>query len=192
MAEQTGVPEAEVVEKTEKPTAKKPKGSKKEDLASQVTQAQAVAAAAEQQLGETEDKLAEMENRLLRTAAEYDNHRKRSQKEVETAFNNGVAHAAKELLVILDTLETAANCNTCDEEYKKGVLLTLTKSEEVFKKLGITPIEALGKPFDPELHNAVMQEAAEGAESGVITREILRGYSMGERVIRHSMVAVAP
>ncbi len=149
-------------------------------------------AAAEQRVADAEQRVAEINDRLLRTAAEYDNHRRRSQKEHESAFGNGVGFAVQELLPVLDALDCAALADTTDEEYKKGVLMTLSKCEEVFTKLGITEIPALGKPFDPMFHNAVLQQAAEGAESGTITQVVQKGYLYKDKVIRHAMVAVAP
>lgn len=147
---------------------------------------------AEQRVADAEQRVAEVNERLMRTAAEYDNHRKRSQREQESAFNNGVGYAAQELLPVLDALDCAAKADTTDDEYKKGVLMTLTKCEEVFAKLGIKEIEAEGQPFDPEYHNAVMQQGAEGAESGAVTQVIQKGYTLKDKVIRHAMVAVAP
>ena len=148
--------------------------------------------AAEEKVKAAEQRTGELNERLLRLAAEYDNHRKRSQKEHDNAFNNGVCFSANQLLPIIDTLGMAANAGSTDEEYKKGVLLTLSKCEEVFSKLGITEIEALGQPFDPALHDACMQQPAEGAESGAVTAVIQKGYKMGDKVIRHAVVAVAP
>lgn len=149
-------------------------------------------AAAQQRAETAEGKAAEAQNALLRTAAEYENFRKRSQKEHDAAFNNGVGYAVHQLLPVIDTLEAAANAESTDKEYKKGVLLTLAKTEEIFAKLGISEIEALGQPFDPELHNACMQEPCEGAECGTITRVVQKGYKLGDKVLRHSMVAVQP
>ena len=79
-----------------------------------------------------------------------------------------------------------------DEEYKKGVTLTLRTFRDALTGLGVEPIEALGKPFDPEKHSAVQQLEAEGAESGTVTMELQRGYTLNGRVVRHAMVAVAP
>lgn len=149
-------------------------------------------AAAEQKADEAEQKMQELQQSLMRTAAEYDNFRKRSQREKEASYGNGICDAAGQLLPIIDTLGAAANAETSDAEYKKGVLLTLAKCEEVFGKMGIHEIPSLGEPFDPELHNAVMQEAVEGYDSGIITRVIQKGYTHNEKVIRHSMVAVSP
>ncbi len=181
----------------EAPAAKdKPKRSKKEKEAAgtenSLLETEARIAAAEAKLAEAEARTAELNERLLRTAAEYENHRKRSQRETESAFSNGVCFSAEELLPVLDTLHAAAAVPTTDEEFKKGVLLTLQKCEEVFQKLGISEIAAEGQPFDPELHNAVMQKPADGAESGTVTLVMQKGYKLGERVIRHAMVAVAP
>lgn len=174
---------------TKETKQKQPAGKKPKETGAGV---EARLAAAEQQASDAEGKLDEVKESLLRTAAEYENYRKRSQKENEMAFSHGVSHAVCELLPILDTLDAAAVAQTTDEEYKKGVLLTLDKCKEVFKKLGIAEIEALSQPFDPELHNAVMQEPAEGAESGTITRVMQKGYTLHGKVIRHAMVAVAP
>ncbi|MFV0414478.1 MAG: nucleotide exchange factor GrpE [Oscillospiraceae bacterium] len=191
--QETGVP-VPPVETTppqeEMPAEKTSKQAKKEEKT--LSGLEAKLAAAEQKAADAEKKLAETSDLLLRTAAEYDNYRKRSQKEQEGAFGNGLGHAACQLLPVLDTLEAAAQTETTDEEYKKGVLLTLAKCGEIFEKLGIHEIEALGKPFDPELHNAVMQEEAEGAESGSVTRVMQKGYTLNGKVVRHSMVAVAP
>ncbi len=149
-------------------------------------------AALEEKLATAEEKAADAHTRLLRQAAEYENFRKRSQKEQEAAFGHGVAHAAKALLPVLDVLEAAATAPTQDEDYRKGVMMTLAKAQEVFSQLGIAEIDALGQPFDPELHNACMQEAREDAESGTVTRVVQKGYSQNGRVIRHAMVAVQP
>lgn len=190
----TEMPEQEAVEQEKKETVteeQKPKQAAKKQKASG-TDMEARLAAAEQMASDAEGKLDEVKDSLMRTAAEYENYRKRSQKENEAAFGNGVGYAACELLPVLDTVEAAANAESSDEEYKKGVLLILDKSKEVFKKMGIEEIDAMGQPFDPELHNAVMQEEAEGAESGTVTRVMQKGYIMHGRVIRHAMVAVAP
>lgn len=176
----------------EKGAKGKTKKHEKPNLENKILDAELLVAAAEEKLCAAEVKVSELNDRLLRTTAEYDNHRKRSQKEHESAFSNGVGYAVNELLIILDTLDAAANAETSDPEYKKGVMLTLAKCEEIFTKLGIKEIEAMGQPFDPELHNAVMQQPAEGVESGTITNVILKGYILGEKVIRHAMVAVAP
>lgn len=192
MADETKNPENETpqeetatTEQAEAPKAdkkaKKPKGGDAAKLA-----------AAEEAYAKAREDGDKVKDQLLRVTAEYDNFRKRSQKEHDAAFSNGVAHAAEMLLPVLDVLEAAANAKTSDEEYKKGVVMTLDKAREVFAKMGITEIDAMGQPFDPEVHNACMQEACDGTDSGCITRVVQKGYSLNGRVIRHAMVAVAP
>lgn len=190
--ETNNTPKDENVKKTtESGAAKKATAEKKSSKASANTEA--ALASLEEKLHEAEQKTEELQETLLRTVAEYDNFRKRSQKEHDSAFSNGVSFSVEKLLPVLDTLDAAASADTTDEEYKKGVLLTLTKCQEIFKELGITEIESLGQPFNPELHNAVVQLPAEGAESGTITQVLQKGYKLGDdKVIRHAMVAVAP
>lgn len=162
------------------------KKDKKEKKAS-ASEAAVLASRAEQ----AEKAAAEAKEALLRTAAEYDNFRKRSAKEKDDSFGNGVSHTINKLLPIIDTLELAANAPTTDEEYKKGVAMTLTKCAEVFKGLGVEEIDALGKPFDPEMHSAVMKQASEEAESDTIITVLQKGYTLNGKIIRHATVIVA-
>ena len=128
----------------------------------------------------------------LRTAAEYDNFRRRSAVERDAAFNNGVGFAVTQILTILDTLEMAANAPCADDNYKKGVVMTLDKATAALAALKVEEIPAQDQPFDPNLHNAVMQQpAAEGQESGTVVQVFQKGYRIGERIIRHATVVVA-
>ena len=132
---------------------KKEKAEKKKDLAAELEAAKAKADAAGKET-------AQLRDQLLRTAAEYDNFRKRSAREQDSAFGNGVSHAVEKILTILDTLEMAANAPTTDEAYKKGVVMTLEKAAAAFEALKAEEIPALNLPFDPEVHSAVMQQPA--------------------------------
>ena len=139
-----------------------------------------------------ENKAAELKDQLLRTAAEYDNYRKRTAREADQKFNDGVSHAVTQILAILDTLDMAAEAECSDENYKKGVLMTLDKAAKAFETLHITEIEALGQPFDPQFMNAVQQvPPEEGQESGTVVRVFQKGYKIGDRIIRHATVVVA-
>lgn len=156
-----------------------------------------LAAQLEKELDETKKQLDnagkdlnEAKDSLMRTTAEYENYRKRTTREKESSFSNGVSNAVTELLPVIDTLEMAANAPTQDEAYRKGVELTLDKCRAAFEKLGIAEIEAVGSAFDPELHNAVMQESVEGTESGTVTKVLQKGYTLAGKVIRHAAVAV--
>ena len=141
--------------------------------------------AAQQEAGQTKDK-------LLRMAAEYDNYRKRTAREADQKFNDGISFAVNQIIPILDTLEMAANAPTTDENYKKGVTMTLDKAAKALDTLHVEEIEALGKPFDPNFMNAVQQiPAPDGQESGTVVTVFQKGYKLGDKIIRHATVVVA-
>ena len=142
------------------------------------------------ELERTQAELEETKDRLLRTAAEYENFRKRSEREKAAAGSLGIVTAAEKLLPVLDTLELAAAADSTDAEYKKGVEMTVTVFKNALAGLGIEEIEAEGKPFDPAKHNAVSREASD-LESGTVVRVMQKGYKMGDRVVRFSIVSVA-
>ena len=143
-------------------------------------------------LDAAEKAAAQTKDQLLRTAAEYDNFRKRSAREADQKFNDGISFAVNQIIPILDTLEMAANAPTTDENYKKGVTMTLDKAAKALDALRITEIEALGQPFDPNFMNAVQQlPAPEGTESGTVITVYQKGYRIGDKIIRHATVVVA-
>ena len=184
-AEETKAPETEAqAPEQEAPKAEKPE--KHEGKHHHET------AALQAKLEAEEKKSADLKDQLLRTAAEYDNYRKRSQREADQKFNDGVSHAVTQILGILDTLDMAANAACTDENYKKGVMMTLDKAAKALETLNITEIEALNQPFDPNFMNAVSQvPAAEGQESGSVVQVFQKGYKIGDKIIRHAMVVVA-
>ena len=148
--------------------------------------------AVQAKLEAAEAKSKELKDQLLRTAAEYDNYRKRTAREADMKFNDGVSHAVTQILTILDTLDMAANADCADENYKKGVMMTLDKAAKALDTLHIVEIEALGKPFDPQFMNAVQQvPPEEGQESGTVVRVFQKGYKIGDKIIRHATVVVA-
>ena len=131
-------------------------------------------------------------DQLLRMAAEYENYRKRSTREADQKFNDGVSFAVNQIIPILDTLEMAANAPTTDENYKKGVTMTLDKAAKALNALHVEEIEALGKPFDPNFMNAVQQiPAPDGQESGTVITVYQKGYKLGDKIVRHATVVVA-
>ena len=141
--------------------------------------------AAQQEAGQTKDK-------LLRMAAEYDNYRKRTAREADQKFNDGISFAVNQIIPILDTLEMAANAPTTDENYKKGVTMTLDKAAKALDTLHVEEIEVLGKPFDPNFMNAVQQiPAPDGQESGTVITVYQKGYKLGDKIVRHATVVVA-
>ena len=135
--------------------------------------------------------LSDQEDKFLRLAAEYDNYRRRSQKEKESAWSDAKADTAAAFLPVYDNLERALKQETADEAYKKGVEMTMTQLKEVLTKLGIEEIPALGEPFDPNLHNAVMHVEDEGAGENIIVDVFQTGFRSGDKVVRFAMVKVA-
>ncbi len=141
----------------------------------------------ETQKAEIEDK----EDRLRRLMAEFDNFKKRSAKERESLYNSLISDIAVSLLPVIDNLEKAVSVKTEDNNYKLGVELVLKQFKDVLKSNGINEIDAVGKTFDPELHEAV--SSVEDPNLGVqeVKEEYRKGYMIGDKVIRHSLVVVA-
>ena len=137
------------------------------------------------------EQLAQQEDKYLRLAAEYDNYRKRTAKEKESIWTDVKADTAAAFLPVYDNLERAIKQETADEAYKKGVEMTMNQLKEVFSKLGIEEIPALGETFDPNLHNAVMHIDDENFGENTVAEVFQAGFRCGEKVIRFSMVKVA-
>lgn len=133
----------------------------------------------------------ETEDRLKRVAAEFDNYKKRSSKEKDGLYNSLVGDIVSNFLPIIDNLEKAVEAETKDEEYRKGIELVLKQFKDVLVARGVTEIEAVGKTFDPEVHEAVSSVQDETKGEKEIVQEYRKGYMIGNRVIRHSMVIVA-
>ena len=133
----------------------------------------------------------EQEDKYLRLLAEYDNYRKRSQKEKENAWTTAKADAVKEFLPVFDNLERALKQETADEAYAKGVEMIMTQFRTTLEKLGVTEIPAQGQTFDPNLHNAVMHVDDESLGENTVAEVFQAGFQVGDKVIRHAMVKVA-
>ena len=133
----------------------------------------------------------EKEEQYLRLAAEYDNFRKRSQKEKEGLYQGAKSDAVAAFLPVYDNLDRALKQETADEAYKKGVEMTMTGLKDILSKLGVEEIPALGETFDPNLHNAVMHVEEEGAGENTIVEVFQTGFKAGDKVIRFAMVKVA-
>ncbi len=135
--------------------------------------------------------LSDQEDKFLRLAAEYDNFRKRTQKEKEAIYTDAKMDAVKALLPVYDNLERALQQETADEAYKKGVEMTMAGLKKAFEALGVTEIDAVGQSFDPNLHNAVMHVEDENLGENVVAQVFQAGFKLGEKVIRFAMVQVA-
>lgn len=135
--------------------------------------------------------LAAAEDKYLRLAAEYDNFRKRTAREKESAWADSKAQTVNAFLPVYDNLERALKQETADEAYKKGVEMTMNGLKDVLTKLGVEQIPALGETFDPNSHNAVMHIEDDALEENTVVEVFQQGFRLGEKVIRFAMVKVA-
>ena len=131
------------------------------------------------------------EDKYLRLMAEFDNYKKRSARERENIYLDVRVDTITKFLPVYDNLERALHAETADEAYKKGVEMTFNQLMDVFKKLGVEPIPAEGEKFDPTFHNAVMHVEDESVGENEIVQELQKGFKIGDKVIRFSMVKVA-
>ena len=140
-----------------------------------------------------QEKVDELEDRVKRQMAEFDNFRKRSEKEKAAMFETGAKSVVEKILPVVDNFERGL-AGLSEEEMKEpfaeGMNMVYKQLITELEKLEVKPIEAVGCEFNPELHNAVMQVASEEYESGFIAQELQKGYTYRDSVVRHSMVAV--
>jgi molecular chaperone GrpE len=145
----------------------------------------------EEKIAALEKEKANLNDKFLRICAEYDNFRKRSQKEKDALYGDIKANTVTQFLPVYDNLERALKQNTEDEAYKKGVEMIMTQFCSTLEKLGVTEIECLGEKFDPTMHNAVMHVDDEEKGENEIVEVFQKGFKLGEKVIRFAMVKVA-
>lgn len=173
MAENENVMENETAEETKE--EKKEKKLKKKDKAAEL-QAQ----------------LEQQQEQYLRLAAEYDNYRKRTQREKEALNGDIKAYILGELLPVIDNFERALANNSTDlESYSKGIEMIFTQLGDIFKKLGVEPFGEAGEAFDPLKHNAVMHIESEDFGESVVAQVFAKGYKLGDKIIRCATVQVA-
>jgi len=137
-----------------------------------------------------------LSDKYLRLAAEYDNFRRRSQKEKESIYDDSIAAVIKELLPVLDNLERAElsavqYSNDDARKIAEGITMIQKQVEQTLTKLGVCKIDCVGQPFDPELHEAVMHVEDDSVGNSVVVAELQAGYRRDDRIIRHSIVKVA-
>ncbi len=173
---------SQAAEKAEKPG----KGKKKKEKTYTLTQSQMEAAelAAKQ--------LESVKDQFVRLTAEYDNYRKRTAKEKDSLYQDAKADTIREFLAVYDNLERAVSTEGDeDSPHKKGLEMIFHQYQEILKKLGVTEMEALGQPFDPEKHNAVMHIDDENFGENVVSQVFQAGFTLGDKVLRHAIVQVA-
>jgi len=172
---------AEPAEKESKADTEKPEDSK------QGTEEKA----ADPKEDPLKDELAQVTDKYLRICAEYDNFRKRTQKEKDNLYGDIRANVITSFLPVYDNLVRALAAETQDEAYRKGVEMIMNQFNTTLEKLGVTEIKAVGEKFDPTLHNAVMHVDDESKGENEIVEEFQKGFKIGDKVVRFSMVKVA-
>lgn len=141
-----------------------------------------------------ESKIAELEDKLLRQTAEFDNYKKRTSRQYDEMVRYAGENVITELLEIADNFNRAMEHNDENsnfESFREGINLIYNQMSRLLDKYGVQPIETIGKRFDPNLHEALMQVESDEYNEGIIALEIMKGYKMGDKVIRHSKVGVA-
>ena len=174
--------------KDKKKTSEEPEVIEKEET---VTEAAEAADERDAIIEELNKKLLEANDKYLRTVAEYDNFRKRSQKEKEAIFSDSKTDIISKFLPVIDNFERASAAETDLESYKKGIEMTVNQLLEVFTAFGVEAYGAKGDEFDPNIHNGVMHIDDETLGENVISEVYMKGYKMGDKIIRHATVIVA-
>ena len=139
------------------------------------------------------EKIAELEDKVKRQLAEFENFRNRTEKEKQAMFETGAKSVIEKILPVIDNFERGfATVEEADAEdaFVKGMNQVYKQMMDELEKIGVKPIEAIGTEFDPNLHNAVMQVESEEFESGIVAQEFMKGYTYRDSVVRHSMVGV--
>ena len=139
------------------------------------------------------EKIEQLEDRVMRQMAEFENFRKRTDREKQTMFETGAKSVIEKILPVVDNFERGFATVEAEDEndaFVGGMRMVYKQLMTELENMDVKPIEAVGKEFDPNFHNAVMQVASEEYESGVVAQELLKGYTYRDTVVRHSMVAV--
>lgn len=163
------------------------KEEKLEETPEEVTETEAVE---ETEADSFKKQYDELYDKHLRTLAEYENYKRRTQKEKDETYVNAQADTVSKLLPVLDNLERALQTEEASP-FKDGIEMIVKQLLETLEKMGVTEIEAVGKQFDPNLHSAVMHIEDEEREANVIVEQFQKGYMLKDKVIRYSMVKVA-
>ena len=144
-----------------------------------------------EKLAKQKEDIEDKDDRIKRLMAEFENFKKRSDKERTGLYNSVMGDVIISLLPILDNLEKATKTETKDEQYKNGIEMVVKQFKDVLKNNGVTEIETVGKKFDPSLHEAVSLVQDDKLGEKEIKEEFRKGYMLGDRVLRHSLVVVA-
>ncbi len=133
----------------------------------------------------------DLKNKLLRSMAEFDNYKKRTVREKEDLTVFVKSSCAQSIITLVDNFERALECECSDESFKKGIEMLFSQFNDTLKQLGVEEIEALNKPFDPELHCAVNTVSDDSFDKNTVCQVFQKGYKIGDKIVRHAMVVVA-
>lgn len=183
----------EEVEEEEQEVEEAPEGVEPKTWAEKMAAKKQAKAEKKEKANADKEKIAELEDRVKRQMAEFENFRKRTEKEKQAMFETGAKSVLEKILPVIDNFERGfATVEPEDEEdaFVDGMRKVYRQMMTELENIGVKPIEAVGKEFDPSFHNAVMQVESEEYESGIIAQELMKGYTYRDSVIRHSMVSV--
>jgi molecular chaperone GrpE len=161
------------------------------DVSETENQLSAEVEALKKRLDEAEAKTSEYKDSWLRSQAEFQNYRKRIDRDNEQMYASMKGDIVKKVLPVLDDLERALQNRLADDPWASGIELVVRKFQNILENEGVKKIEALGAEFDPNYHEAISHEPADGAKSGHVIGVVQNGYMIGDRVIRPAMVRVA-
>ena len=193
--------EEEILNETvkEEPTEEKKEEAVTEGTEAEETNTEAAeteeASPKEEKKTKEQEKIEELENRVKRQLAEFENFRKRTDKEKEQMFETGAKSVLEKILPVVDNFERGLSNIKPEEEsdpHMEGMRMIYKQLMGELEKLEVKPIEAVGCEFNPDFHNAIMQVASDEYESGFVAQELQKGYMYRDSVLRHSMVAVVP
>jgi len=141
--------------------------------------------------GRLRQEVAELRDRNVRTLADFDNFRKRSERERQEQKRYALLEPMREILTVADNLELALSAQGSAEDLKRGVEMIHRQMQELLRRFGVTEVPAVGQPFDPTLHEAVAREESPGVKTATVEAELRKGYKLHDRLLRPSMVKVA-
>ena len=193
MAEETKKAEQAEAPETEKETVAGETQAQEETVEETPAKAEKKEKKKSKKKDKKDEKIEELNDRLLRNMAEFENFRNRSEKEKAAKFDMGAKNVVEKVLPIVDNFErglAAVPEEEQDNAFVKGMEAVYKQFTTVLEEIGVTPIEAVGKEFDPNLHNAVMHDEDETKEANIISEEVQKGYMYKDSVVRHSMVKV--
>lgn len=187
------VSEEEIAEEATEETEEVPEGEEPKSWAEKRAAKKQEKAEKKEKANADKEKIAELEDRVKRQLAEFENFRNRTDKEKQAMFETGAKSVLEKILPVIDNFERGfSTVEAADQEdaFVQGMQKVYKQLMDELDKIGVKPIEAVGQEFDPNLHNAVMQVESEEFESGIVAQEFMKGYTYRDSVVRHSMVGV--